>query len=114
MGRMCTPDCPYFRCLKKSLAFVTPRGKILTPRAKERYKGKVTAWCLWANDVCKGYQCQYANCVKHAMLPNGTCTLGIKVKEVGRSIEEEAKALEKEYLALKPKLKKLRIEDIDL
>jgi len=113
LSRFCTPDCPYFRCLKKALVFVTPTGRMLRPR--DRRPRNATPWCMWANDVCRGYKCQYANCVKHYMLPDGRCASGIgEGKRERRSIEEEAKQLEGEYMKLRPKLKRLRIDDLDL
>ncbi len=112
---MCRPDCPYFRCLKKTLAFKTTSGRLLKPREYRRGSRRAIAWCLWANDLCQGPRCQYASCVKHAMKPDGTCGLELleKASRV-RSIEEEALALEHEYSRIRDKLKKIGISEIDL
>ncbi|RLF13845.1 MAG: hypothetical protein DRJ66_07110 [Thermoprotei archaeon] len=115
MPKKCDPRCPYFRCLKKSLKFVTKDGRILPPRAIANINPTtVEPWCMWANDVCSGYRCKYVNCIKHALLPDGTCALSVRTRTTGRSIEEEAKAFDKEYLSLKDKLKHLRIRELDI
>ena len=79
----CRPTCPLFRCSKNALVVVTRfyRGK---PR-------KVIL-CRWVGDLCVGAKCQYAYCVKRAMLPDGTCGLGLReqrVKDLLKEIEEE-------------------------
>jgi len=80
---ICKPTCPLFRCSKNALVVVTRfyRGK---PR-------KVML-CRWVGDLCVGPKCQYAYCIRRAMLPNGTCGLelrGRKVKDLLKEIEEE-------------------------
>lgn len=114
MNRECHPSCSNFRCLKKALIFVSPSGRIFSPKGASRYRGRLTAWCSWANDACQGAKCQYANCIKRALLPDGRCALKVGTKGKVRSIEEEAKDLEHEYLRLRPILRKLKIEDLDL
>jgi len=117
LPRKCDPRCPYFRCLKKALKFITKDGRILSPRAVSALNldpSSVEAWCTWANDKCSGYRCKYANCIKHALLPDGTCALSVRTRTVSRSIEEEAKAYEKEYMVLRDKLKHLGAKELDL
>ncbi len=69
--KQCSPLCPYFKCAKNALVIATRfyRGK---PRK--------VAICRWTGDLCIGYRCQYAYCVKRAMLPDGTC--GLEAREV--------------------------------
>lgn len=102
MSVNCTPICPFraFYCTKKAL--------IIRRRGNE-----LVAFCSWTGDLCIGYRCQFALCNKHALLPDGTCSLltrAVRRKE-RPSIEEEAAKLEREYVTIKDKLRKL---DFDL
>ena len=87
------PACQYFTCAKKALKII--RGKVI---------------CALTNDACIGYKCQYALCSAHAMGPNGECTLNVEDKRI-REVEEEAKALDKDFSKIKGHLKKLGLED---
>jgi len=69
--KLCSPLCQYFKCAKNALVISTKfyRGK---PRK--------VAICRWTGDLCIGARCQYAYCVKRAMLPDGTC--GLEAREI--------------------------------
>ncbi len=100
MVSKCTPICPFraFVCTKRALS-IRKRGIDLV------------AFCSWTGDECTGYKCQFALCTRHALLPDGTCRLTIKTRQVRRpSIEEEALKIEHELSTLKGKLKKLGVD----
>ena len=60
-GNMCSATCPLFRCAKKSLMV-------------KLVDGKPKAFCIWVNDMCIGYRCQYALCFNRYLLPDGKCS----------------------------------------
>jgi len=98
--RKCNPACSYFQCSK--------HAKII-----RNINGRKIVYCRWIRDRCIGYRCQYAICLKHALLPNGICALSIRTAHREKSIEEEAKELEMEMARLRNKFKRLG-ENIDI
>ena len=99
MVETCSPLCPFraFVCTKKALIIRRESG---------------LAFCAWTGDECIGYKCQFAACAKHALLPDGTCGMVLRLAEKRRSpsIEEEALKLESEYRALRDKLRRLGVD----
>ena len=59
--KKCSPQCEFFRCGQKAL---------------QRKSGKI--YCRFADDVCEGYTCKYAFCVRNRLLPDGVCGLTLK------------------------------------
>ena len=114
MDKKCDPACPHFRCLKKALYFKLPNGRLVPPRVARNMREPGTPWCMWAMDECRGPDCQYAACDKHALLPDGTCALARARPTQIKSIEEEARRMERELTALRSKLKKLGLRGLDL
>ncbi|MEM3027202.1 MAG: hypothetical protein QW220_00550 [Candidatus Bathyarchaeia archaeon] len=57
----CSPRCQFFRCNQRALGH------------KENM-----VWCSFANDVCQGYKCNYAQCLRGRLLVNGLCGMTIK------------------------------------
>ena len=100
MPKKCNPICNYFQCSK--------HAKFI-----KNVNGRKIVYCKWIKDKCIGYKCQYAICLKHALLPDGICALSIRTAYREKSIEEEAKELEREMVKLKDKFKKFG-EDIDI
>lgn len=69
----CFARCQFFRCGQKTLYF----------------KAEV-AMCRFADDECNIKSCNYANCVKGKLLPNGVCELTVKAKPIDIRPEEVA------------------------
>lgn len=99
MVRKCNVLCPFFRCSR--------RAKIIRQQSRKKI-----VICFLTNDPCIGSKCNFAFCVKHALLPDGTCALSIKQKKI-RDIEDEAALLDREYDEIRDKLKKFG-KDIDI
>lgn len=80
VGSICSPSCPLFRCDKKALVV-----KLVS--------GKPQPFCVWVNDSCIAYKCQYAFCTQRYLLPDGKCSAALR----NRPKEEDAfmKELEK-------------------
>lgn len=100
--RTCVPTCKSFRCAKKSLRTFSDRI------------GRWNALCIWVGDPCQGYKCQYALCLKRALLPDGHCNLEIRRPAEAISIEDEAMKLEEDYRKIRGKFKRLRISPEEL
>jgi hypothetical protein len=64
-SKKCFPGCELFRCEQRTLVF---RGK--------------TSYCRFADDECIPQSCKYTKCVKGRFLPNGTCGLNMKTREL--------------------------------
>jgi len=62
---MCNTLCPLFRCEKRALI-------------KKLVDGKPQAFCMWVNDTCIGYKCQYAMCAQRNLLPDGKCSAALR------------------------------------
>jgi hypothetical protein len=55
-SKLCFLACDFFRCEQRALV---------------RSKGK--HYCRWADDVCVGYSCNYATCIRGRLLSKGIC-----------------------------------------
>jgi len=112
----CNPGCKFFRCGKRALIIKPVRafsnGAELLLKQREMYGDTppLILYCRWANDICIGYKCNYASCVKGAILPNGLCGLTARQqrRKKPKSIEiellrEEEAELEKMSSMLKRK-----------
>lgn len=55
-SKLCYFACESFRCEQRALV---------------RSKGK--HYCRWADDVCVGYSCKYASCIRGRLLSKGIC-----------------------------------------
>lgn len=100
MTRKCTVSCPFFRCSRRSIII------------RRQSSGKVIL-CSLTNDPCIGPKCNFAYCLKHALLPDGTCALSIQ-RAKSRSIEDEVEVLDRELSELRDKLKRLGRRDVDM
>jgi len=91
----CTPQCPFraFKCTKNALVI-------------RRRRDRLEPLCEWTGDRCIGWRCQFAVCMRHALLPDGTCSLLLERKERRPPIDEEAAMLRSEYADLQRKLKR--------
>jgi len=107
----CSPLCLFraFTCYKNALVY-------------RRTRRGVEAFCTWIGDSCIGWKCQFSGCTRHALMPDGTCKLKLealkpkKEEEEDFSIEEEAKALDRQvYSKIRDKLKKLgpKVSDLE-
>jgi len=57
-----------------------------------------TLMCKGTGEECLGDKCQYATCVKSALLPNGLCGLEYRIeRRAVRSLEQEVKKYEEKY-----------------
>ena len=72
IGDKCNPLCPFFRCGQRALAV-----------QRKYVKGRIVQIpiCRLVGDKCIGAECQYAYCVKRAMLPDGRCAFAVREKE---------------------------------
>jgi len=95
----CTPQCPFraFKCTKNSLVI-------------RRRRDRLEALCEWTGDRCIGWRCQFAVCIRHALLPDGTCSLMIERKDRKPPIDEEAAKMETRYADLRRKLKRVGLD----
>lgn len=66
--KKCTPNCEFLRCTQKAMKF----------RSNEVY-------CKFADDLCEGYTCKYAFCIRNRLLANGLC--GMTMKRVTTAID---------------------------
>lgn len=91
----CTPFCPFraFKCTKNALVI-------------RRRRDRLEALCEWTRDRCIGWRCQFMVCMRHALLPDGMCSLMVEKRERRPPIDEEAVKLSEEYSELKKKLKR--------
>ncbi len=89
----------HFRCGKKAL-------KVL------RQGNRVVALCTLFGGECIGGKCQFALCEAHAMGPDGSCLLELRMREEAeKSIEEEAKKFDAQAVEISKHLKKLGLRD---
>lgn len=91
----CSPLCPFraFKCTKNALVI-------------RRRRDRLETICDWTGDRCIGWRCQFAVCMRHALLPEGTCSLMAEKKERKPSIDEEALRVKSQYTDIGRKLKK--------
>ncbi|MEM4575869.1 MAG: hypothetical protein QW701_00255 [Candidatus Nezhaarchaeales archaeon] len=95
----CEVDCEFFRCAKKMIVRIAgnPRAKSIT---------RMSLMCRETGEECLGSKCQYATCIRNAMLPSGTCGLEYRTeKKVVRSLEQEVKRYEEKYGSMLEKFK---------
>ena len=81
----CTSNCEFFRCAQKTL---------------ENRSNKI--YCKFADDLCDGYSCKYALCLRNRLLSNGMC--GMTMKRVTNTIDTQPEAIE--GITVKGKLQK--------
>ena len=96
----CTPLCPFraFKCTRNALVI-------------RRRRNRLDPLCEWSGDRCIGWRCQFADCMRHALRPDGTCNLVLMRKRVRKPpIDEEAVKMESKYAELGKKLKKLGVD----
>ncbi|RLF22828.1 MAG: hypothetical protein DRJ68_00840 [Thermoprotei archaeon] len=80
------------------------------PRRGGSFKGIVI--CKETGEECLGPKCQYAICVRNALLPNGVCGLEYRSeKRHIRSIEQEVKKYEEKYSSVLEKFKGKKISE---
>lgn len=85
--KKCFPKCEFFRCGQRALQLKF--GK---------------QYCKLVDDVCEGYKCRYAICIRNRLLPDGICSLTIKREQKQVEIPLEDDALKK--IRVKGKLQK--------
>ena len=96
----CTPICPFraFKCTKNALMI-------------RRRRDRLEALCEWSGDRCIGWRCQFAVCLKHALMPDGTCSLLVQRQGQRKPpIDEEAAKLEGGYSDLRRKFKRKGVD----
>ncbi|MEM1509395.1 MAG: hypothetical protein QW096_06025 [Thermofilaceae archaeon] len=95
----CTPLCPFraFKCTKNALVI-------------RRRRDRLESLCDWSGDRCIGWRCQFADCMRHALYPDGTCSLMVTKKERKPSIDEEAARVKSDYTNLGKRFKKLGVD----
>lgn len=95
----CEVDCEFFRCAKKMILKIAGN-----PRTKSTVR--VSLMCKETGEECLGGKCQYATCIRNAMLPNGACGLEYRTeKKVVRNLEQEVKRYEEKYGSMLEKFK---------
>ncbi len=94
----CTPLCPFraFMCTRRALVI-------------RRRRGRLEAFCEWSGDRCIGWRCQFAVCMRHALTPDGKCSLLLR-RERRPSIDEEAAKVGERYAGLSKRLKRLGVD----
>ena len=81
----CTSNCEFFRCTQKTLEI----------RSNKTY-------CKFADDICDGYTCKYASCLRNRLLSNGMC--GMTMKRVTNAIDTPPESID--GITVKGKLQK--------
>ncbi len=106
MPKQCDPKCEFFRCAKKAL--IKPMGN---PRGRGPIAQGVVL-CRETGEECLGAKCQYATCIRNALLPNGLCGLEYRTERRQiRSIEQEVKKFEEKYGNMLEKFKGKKIAE---
>jgi len=102
----CDAKCEFFRCARRVLV------KALGNRARATSHGILI--CRETGEECFGGKCQYAACVRSAMLSNGLCGLEYRIeRRIARSLEQEIKKYEEKYGNMLERFKSKRlIEDM--
>ncbi|RLF08276.1 MAG: hypothetical protein DRJ60_00735 [Thermoprotei archaeon] len=105
LPKQCDAKCEFFRCAKK--AIIRPMGN---PRRGSASQGVLI--CRETGEECLGPKCQYATCIRNALLPNGICGLEYRMeKRHVRSIEQEVKKFEEKYSNVLGKFKGKKITE---
>lgn len=95
----CTPLCPFraFKCTKNALVI-------------RRKRDRLEALCEWTGERCIGWRCQFMVCMRHALMPDGTCNLMVERKERKPPIDEEAAKIASKYSDLGKKLRRMGLD----
>ncbi|MCS7139144.1 MAG: hypothetical protein N3F04_02075 [Candidatus Nezhaarchaeota archaeon] len=103
MSKQCNVWCEFFKCAKK--AIIRPA---MNPYRGQTHQSMLI--CRETSGECLGQKCQYAICIKNALLPNGLCGLEYRMeKRQVRSIEQEVRKFEEKYGSM---LKRFRSKKI--
>ncbi|MEM0232475.1 MAG: hypothetical protein QXL22_00470 [Candidatus Nezhaarchaeales archaeon] len=91
MPKQCEAKCEFFRCARKALVRVPSNPHV-------RSTAHITFICREMSGECLEGKCQYATCLRSALLPNNTCGLEYKLgRRHIRSIEQEVRKYEEKY-----------------
>lgn len=105
MPKQCEAKCEFFRCARKALVKIpsNPHAKAAT---------HVTLICRETNGECLEGKCQYATCLRNALLPNNVCGLEYRTeKRLIRSIEQEVRKYEEKYGSMLERFKGKRLTE---
>ncbi|MDH5816138.1 MAG: hypothetical protein QE164_05155 [Candidatus Nezhaarchaeota archaeon] len=90
MPKQCEAKCEFFRCARKALVRVPGNPHV-------RFVA-YTLMCRETGGECLEGKCQYATCIRSALLPNSMCGLEYRIeKRPVRSLEQEVRKYEEKY-----------------
>lgn len=105
MPKPCDAKCEFFRCARKVL--VRAFGN---PHLKATAHG--TLICRETGEECLGGKCQYATCIRSALLPSGLCGLEYRMeRRITRSLEQEVRKYEEKYGSMLERFKSKRLTE---
>ncbi len=105
MPKPCDAKCEFFKCARKVL--VRPFGN---PYTKTTSHGALV--CRETGEECLGSKCQYATCIRSALLPNGLCGLEYRMeRRITRSLEQEVRKYEEKYGSMLERFKSKRLTE---
>ena len=68
--------------------------------------------CRETGEECLGGKCQYATCIRSALLPNGLCGLEYRMeRRTVRSLEQEVRKYEEKYGSMLERFKSKRLTE---
>jgi len=68
--------------------------------------------CRETGEECLGGKCQYAACIRSAMLPNGLCGIEYRMeRRIARSLEQEVRKYEEKYGSMLERFKSKRLTE---
>jgi len=71
-----------------------------------------TLICRETSEECLGGRCQYATCIRSALLPNGLCGLEYRMeRRIARSLEQEVRKYEEKYGSMLERFKSKRLTE---
>jgi len=101
----CDAKCEFFRCARRVL--VKALGN---PRTRATSHGILM--CRETGEECLGGKCQYAACIRSAMLPNGLCGIEYRMeRRIARSLEQEVRKYEEKYGSMLERFKSKRLTE---
>jgi hypothetical protein len=68
--------------------------------------------CKETGEECLGGKCQYATCIRSALLPNGLCGLEYRMeRRIVRSLEQEVRKYEEKYGSMLERFKSKKLTE---
>jgi len=101
----CEAKCEFFRCARKVLvrALGNPHARTIAHKA---------LICKETGEECLEGKCQYATCIRSALLPNGLCGLEYRMeRRIVRSLEQEVRRYEEKYGSMLERFKSKKLTE---